>query len=183
MNFSRKGDSLPDDLLLAMFLRIWNNRGQLELLARWLYESDEPAQGIWPHRRYSRLSEKIEHVSPSQTWLANVETRRWPESYCQFPTPCYGGTNPLNLGITFVADTKPTAQPTISSCDGHFSTIVMQDLQGWYRVLCEYAKNEGRSVRTVQLFSAQHGQIATMRRSLESGLWFACRHEVHQWGH
>lgn len=179
-----ESDTVPDDLLLATFLRVWNNHGQLDLLARWLYECNEPQQGLWPHRRYSRLPQQVSSVTPSPEWLHRFSTKRWPESYCRFPSPRYDGNNPLHLGATFVADYEPSEPPRITAKpDGHFATFVLKDLNGWYSTLCEYSQELGKSLRAAQLFSETHGQIATMRRSYDIGLWFACRHEVHQWGH
>ncbi len=172
---------------LALIHDLWDNDGQLDWLAAWLWT--RPADDLSnfegvaaPHVLASATA--AEGVGAEVRWLE--EQRRLAEDHGG-SNPLTGGSDPLHLSVHWTGPLEEPARPAVFSSDGatRQATLVLTSMTGWYRALADAGATlpalGGHSWR-VQVLVPSVGSLGTYRRSWDTGIWFSSRHRIHARG-
>jgi hypothetical protein len=165
---------------LRLVKHVWDNRGQLDSYAAWLWATEHPNGHDW---------------SPT-TLASNARfgDERWWRAFKRAERPFgrdpfHGGANPLHLGHSDevglnIPDYSAERVLTWDS-EARRATLVVGCFASWMAEL-EMCRNQlpdiGERSWHVEVFDRRVGYLGLYRHSRQSGRWFAGRHSVHAQG-
>jgi hypothetical protein len=183
--FYESGFDTMGDPRLAAVQRLWNDRGQLDLYADWLWSGGVAQRYVGTVSRPDLEDGYVSRHDPGpEFWhrtdhvrSENGSSSPWIES----------GTNPHHLGHSWPAAGEPAGTGHIGITDhsGGSAAILLPAMAGWYTALdglaSELPDRGGRSWR-VDVVAKPVGWLGEFRKSRTTGLWFLGRHRVHEMG-
>ncbi len=178
-DFDTKGD-----LRLAAVQRLWNDRGQLDLFAAWLWKGGRGQRYVGPVSRPDLADGYVSRHDPGPEFWRRAEELR---SRIEYTSPWTGDGNPLHLGHSWPAAGEPAGPGRIGVTDrpsGH-AVIVLPAMAGWYTMLDRLAvdlPDRGNRSWRVEVVAKPVGWLGEFRKSRMTDLWFQGRHSVHEMG-
>jgi len=162
--FYQNGKQPLGEPVLEAIKAIWDNEGQLSLLAAWLWKNERG-------------------VDPGPQWWHEFE-RQFPQDRMTYPNPFYGGGNPLHLRHIKAADSNVPfcGRLLAGTSKERTAVLLLERATGWYFQLGQQGARlpvlQGRSWH-VDVVVKPIGWLGMFRQSRSTGRWFRGKHSVH----
>lgn len=177
-----------DDDRLGLLQAVWGRGNRLDLLAAWLWPQGSFA--TQQMRDALGLDEGSgNRVDPGdEWWTAHQHRMDMPDDDAfASPAPCSpGGYDMLHLSIHLIVPNEAsTSRLFVGPEDDRRAVLVVEALTGWYVELARVASrlpDIGDHSWYVDVVCPSAGWLGTHRRSRKTGLWFAGKHSIHEFG-
>ncbi len=170
-----------DDKRLQLLSQIWDDDGQLDWMAAWLWTHGWSASTQY----LCEISTYVDHQAPVPVDDRWIEDRSAEAAASEIHNPLTGGSDPLHLSGHATAPLEiHSGKPLLVRTNraGRRATLVLNSMVGWYRALIEEgAKLPAHSGRSwhVDVVVRPLGWLGNYRQSRVTGLWFCGRHSLH----
>lgn len=173
-----------EDLRLALLNAVWNERGQLGLLALW----------AWEHPDWAMLTPEIDALESNlqrSTRPEDFAGREWLDGLRgRFPIaderrehdPYHGGTNPLHLGHADPRRSNGEWGQMVLAREREGALLFLDDCHGWYAALEHHAEGvptRGERSWPVDVVVKPVGWLGTFRRCRDTGRWYQGKRSIH----
>jgi hypothetical protein len=165
-----------DDARLALLRELFDDQGQLELLAMWAWTSPDLAAGGRARRCEDFLGRA--YFEEFKLRHPDADGPRWDP----YASGGLGATNPLHLGKAIDATPGGDVLFLVSENTERRGVLVVERASEWHAALVgrgERLPDLGDRSWNVEVVARAIGSLGTFRRSRVTGEWFQGRHSVH----
>jgi len=177
-----------DNPVLHLLRSVYDNNGQLAMLAAWFWEkqiTDARCIREWAYGRTDPFAwtEDVSFYPGSEWWRKfrnDYEHGKW-RGWLPYGTDY----SPLHLGHVLDANCRSDGEWIISEKHTRRAAFFISGSGNWYRAICASGRDLpelGERSWYVDVIHKQLGWLGSFRRSRMTGLWFQGHHSVHLQG-